>query len=174
MITSQEFKTLCKLIKELEDRFDSKLDGFGRKFIGLLQGFSVLDTDRQTMTSREVCEQYGVSMRTLCDMRKKGIIPFTKVSTRLSDPLCRRLGAYSRASGETKSGVIRSLIEKGYVKERISPDMMSAVRKLIGMATNLNQAAHQANAAGYRSAAADLTALAREIRSILNSITYGG
>ena len=96
------------------------------------------------------------------------------VSTRLSDPLYRRFGAYSRASGETKSGVIRSLIEKGYVKERISPDMMSAVRKLIGMATNLNQAAHQANAAGYRSAAADLTALAREIRSILNSITYGG
>lgn len=78
MITSQEFKLLCKLIKELEDRFDSKLDGFGRKFIGLLQGFSVLDTDRQTMTSREVCEQYGVSMRTLCNMRKKGIIPYTK------------------------------------------------------------------------------------------------
>lgn len=96
------------------------------------------------------------------------------VSTRLSDPLYRRLGAYSRASGETKSGVIRSLIEKGYVKERISPEMMSAVRKLIGMATNLNQAAHQANAAGYRSAAAELTALAKEIRSILNSITYGG
>ena len=96
------------------------------------------------------------------------------VSTRLSDPLYRRLGAYSRASGETKSGVIRSLIEKGYVKERIFPDMMSAVRKLIGMATNLNQAAHQANAAGYRSAAAELTALAKEIRSILNSITYGG
>ena len=96
------------------------------------------------------------------------------VSTRLSDPLYRRLCAYSRASGETKSGVIRSLIEKGYVKERIFPDMMSAVRKLIGMATNLNQAAHQANAAGYRSAAAELTALAKEIRSILNSITYGG
>lgn len=96
------------------------------------------------------------------------------VSTRLSDSLYRRLGAYSRASGETKSGVIRSLIEKGYVKERISPEMMSAIRKLIGMATNLNQAAHQANAAGYRSAAAELTALAKEIRSILNSITYGG
>ena len=92
------------------------------------------------------------------------------VSTHLSDPLYRRLCAYFRASGET----IRSLIEKGYVKERISPEMMSAVRKLIGMATNLNQAAHQANAAGYRSAAAELTALAKEIRSILNSITYGG
>lgn len=91
MITSQEFKTLCKLIKELEDRFDSKLDGFGRKFIGLLQGFSVLDTDRQTMTSREVCEQYGVSMRTLCDMRKKGIIPFTKLGDAKNSKITYRI-----------------------------------------------------------------------------------
>ena len=78
MITAQVFKVLCKLIKELEEKFDSKLEGFGKKFIGLLQGFTVLDPERQTMTSREVCEQYGISMRTLCDMRKKGIIPFTK------------------------------------------------------------------------------------------------
>lgn len=105
----------------------------------------------------------------------KNILPHDHmVSTRLSDNLFRRLGAYSRASGESKSGVLRSLIEKGYVKERISPEMMSAIRKLIGMATNLNQAAHQANAAGYRSAGVELSALAKEIRSILNSITYGG
>lgn len=96
------------------------------------------------------------------------------VSLRLPDTLYRRLGAFSRASGESKSGVIRSLIEKGYVKERISPEMMTAVRKLIGMATNLNQAVHKANAGGYRAAAAELTSLAKEIRSILNSITYGG
>lgn len=78
MITSQEFKTLCKLIKNLEAKVDKRLEGFGNKFIGLLQGFAILDPDRQTMTSREVCEQYGVSLRTLCEMRKKGIIPFTK------------------------------------------------------------------------------------------------
>ena len=78
MISSAEFKIICRMIKELESRFDTKLDGFGKKFIGLLQGFAILDPDRQTMTSREVCEQYGVSLRTLCEMRKKGIIPFTK------------------------------------------------------------------------------------------------
>lgn len=105
----------------------------------------------------------------------KNILPQDHmVSTRLSDNLFRRLGAYSRASGESKSGILRSLIDKGYVKERISPEMMSAIRKLIGMATNLNQAARQANAAGYRSAGVELSALAKEIRSILNSITYGG
>lgn len=108
-------------------------------------------------------------------MNMKNILPQDHmVSTRLSDNLFRRLGAYSRASGESKSGVLRSLIDKGYVKERISPEMMSAIRKLIGMATNLNQAAHKANAAGYRSAGVELSALAKEIRSILNSITYGG
>ena len=63
MISSQEFKIICRMIKELETRLDDRLDGFGRKFIGMLQGFSILDPDRQTMTSREVCEQYGVSDR---------------------------------------------------------------------------------------------------------------
>lgn len=81
MISSQEFKIICRMIKELETRLDDRLDGFGRKFIGMLQGFSILDPDRQTMTSREVCEQYGVSDRKLCDMRKNGEIPFTKHGT---------------------------------------------------------------------------------------------
>ncbi len=81
MITSPEFKTICRMIQEMESRLDERLDGFGKKFIKLLQGFSVLDPEKQTMTSREVCEQYGVSSRTLCTMRKKGIIPFTKHGT---------------------------------------------------------------------------------------------
>ena len=51
MISSQEFKTICRMIKELETRLDDRLDGFGRKFIGMLQGFSILDPDKQTMTS---------------------------------------------------------------------------------------------------------------------------
>ena len=36
MISSAEFKIICRMIKELESRFDTKLDGFGKKFIGLL------------------------------------------------------------------------------------------------------------------------------------------
>ena len=37
MISSQEFKIICRMIKELETRLDDRLDGFGRKFIGILQ-----------------------------------------------------------------------------------------------------------------------------------------
>lgn len=77
-MNTPEFKIICQMIKELEKKLDMKLDGFGKKFIGLLQGFSILDPDKQTMTSQEVCAQYGVSLRKLCDMRKKGEIPFTK------------------------------------------------------------------------------------------------
>ena len=61
MISSAEFKIICRMIKELESRFDTKLDGFGKKFIGLLQGYAIIDPSRQTMTSREICEQYGIS-----------------------------------------------------------------------------------------------------------------
>lgn len=77
-MNTPEFKIICQMIRELEKKFDTKLDGFGKKFIGMLQGFSILDPDKQTMTSREICEQYGISLRKLCDMRKNGEIPFTK------------------------------------------------------------------------------------------------
>lgn len=78
MISSHEFKTLCRMMKELETKLDARLEGFGKKFIGLLQGFSVLDPDKLTMTTREVCEQYGVSERKLYDMRKNGEIAYTR------------------------------------------------------------------------------------------------
>ena len=95
MISSQEFKIICRMIKGLETssetRLDNRLDGFGRKFIGMLQGFSILDPDKQTMTSREVCEQYGVSDRKLCDMRKNGEIPFTKHGTAKNSKITYRV-----------------------------------------------------------------------------------
>lgn len=91
MISSQEFKIICRMIKEMEKRLDDRLDGFGRKFIGMLQGFSILDPDKQTMTSREVCEQFGVSDRKLCDMRKNGEIPFTKHSTAKNSKITYRV-----------------------------------------------------------------------------------
>ena len=80
-MTSYEFKALCRMITELEVKMNKKLDGFGERFIGMLQGFSILDPDKQTMTSREVCEQYGISPRKLCSMRANGEIPFTKHGT---------------------------------------------------------------------------------------------
>ncbi len=77
-MTSAEFKIICRMINELEAKFNKKLDGFGERFIGMLQGFSILDPDKQTMTTAEVCEQYGVSKRKLCDMRANGEIPYIK------------------------------------------------------------------------------------------------
>lgn len=78
MMTSQEYRMICQLIKELESKVDSKFERLGNKVMGMLQGFTVLNPERETMTSREICEQYGISDRKLCDMRKKGEIPFTK------------------------------------------------------------------------------------------------
>ena len=103
MITSQEFKMLCKLIKDLEEKFDKRLEGFGNKFIGLLQGFSILDPEKQTMTSREICEQYGVSLRTLCEMRKKGIIPFTKHGTAKNSKITYRIADVAEVFAEREN-----------------------------------------------------------------------
>lgn len=46
-MTSAEFKIICRMITELETRFNKKLDGFGDRFIGMSQGFSILPPPRQ-------------------------------------------------------------------------------------------------------------------------------
>lgn len=67
------------MIQKLEEKIDKKLDEYGKKVTTMLKGYSILDPDKQTMTTKEVCEQYGVSERKLCYMREHGLIPFTKI-----------------------------------------------------------------------------------------------
>lgn len=61
----------------------------------------------------------------------------------------------------TISGFIRSCLQKGYVKERLSLEETGYIRQLSGMANNLNQIARQANAQGYTSVRTEYLDLAR-------------
>lgn len=67
------------------------------------------------------------------------------ITLRLTDDQLAWLGALSRRSKRSKSEVIRSLIEHGSVRERITCDHLHIIRQLIGESTNLNQLAKQAN-----------------------------
>ena len=67
------------------------------------------------------------------------------ITLRLSDEQLAWLGALSRRSKRTKSEVIRTLIEQGSVRERITREHLHIIRQLIGESTNLNQLAKQAN-----------------------------
>ena len=59
------------------------------------------------------------------------------ITLRLTDDQLAWLGALSRRSKRSKSEVIRSLIEHGSVRERITCDHLHIIRQLIGESTNL-------------------------------------
>lgn len=71
------------------------------------------------------------------------------ITLRLTDDQLAWLGALSRRSKRSKSEVIRSLIEQGSVRERITREHLHIIRQLIGESTNLNQLAKQANTYGF-------------------------
>ena len=52
-------------------------------------------------------------------------------------------------AGINQSEYIRQCIQTSIVRQHITPELMNHIRQLSGMANNINQIAHKANAAGY-------------------------
>ena len=59
---------------------------------------------------------------------------------------------------------------KGQVKERLTPEHTGYVRKLCGMANNLNQLAHKANTVGFVTVRMECRILVARIEELLNLI----
>ena len=60
------------------------------------------------------------------------------ITLRLTDMQYTLLGAICRRIKRNQSEVIRSFIENGSVRERISQEHIYIIRQLIGESTNLN------------------------------------
>lgn len=83
-----------------------------------------------------------------------------------------RLMYLHRTTGEPLSHIIHRLAVSGSITLPITQEEAALLRKLSGMANNLNQLAHQANAAGYARAAARDETLAQDISSILIKLAH--
>lgn len=59
------------------------------------------------------------------------------------------LKARALEAGINQSEYIRQCIQSSIVKQRLTPELVNYIRQLSGMANNINQIAHKANAAGY-------------------------
>ena len=92
------------------------------------------------------------------------------VSFRMTEDLENWLKALARQSHRSQSEVIRSLIENGYVVERIDKETLKIIRNLMGQATNLNQLARQANAYGFGMIADDCRHQLESISQIVKQI----
>jgi len=71
-------------------------------------------------------------------------------------------------SGVTLSEFIRLAVSNSVIKQRLSLEILDHIRKLCGMANNLNQIARKANAAGYNDAREEYLFLADKIDNLLN------
>ena len=77
---------------------------------------------------------------------------------------------FARRSKQTQSAVIRSLIENGTVRERITKEHIHIIRQLIGESTNLNQLAKQANTYGFFAAAKRCEEMAQRINQLIKQL----
>lgn len=89
------------------------------------------------------------------------------ITIRLSDEQYGWLRALSRRSKRSQSEVVRSLIEQGTVRERITRENLDIIRKLIGESTNLNQ---QANRQGFFRVRDECQATALKISQLIKRI----
>lgn len=80
------------------------------------------------------------------------------------------LKSKAKSAGVSASEFIRGCITQGSVKERLTKEHGDLIRKLCGMANNLNQLARKANAEGYASVFIPCRTLMIEIDNLVNRI----
>lgn len=72
----------------------------------------------------------------------------------------------------SKQDYIRRCIMNSVVIQRINPEISDMIRKLCGMANNLNQIAKKANQTGYSDIREEYLFLANSIDNLINQIKY--
>jgi hypothetical protein len=76
-----------------------------------------------------------------------------KFSVKFSLPEYYALKGRAKEAGLNRSEYIRQCFVRSEVRQRLSPGHLDHIRKLSGMANNLNQLAHRANRDGFALAA---------------------
>lgn len=80
------------------------------------------------------------------------------------------LKSKAKSAEVSASEFIRGCVKNGGVKERLTKEHCDYIRKLCGMANNLNQLARKANAEGYASVFIPCRTLMIEIDNLVNKI----
>ena len=66
-----------------------------------------------------------------------------RVTVKLATPDYYTLKSRARSAGISASEYLRECFRKGYVRQRLTAEHSDYIRKLCGMANNLNQLAHK-------------------------------
>lgn len=93
-----------------------------------------------------------------------------RVAVKLATADYFRLLIQAHEAGVSPSEYMRECFRNGHVKERLSEEHAGYIRQLCGMANNLNQLAHKANAAGFATVRLECRVLVARIEELLNRI----
>ncbi len=81
--------------------------------------------------------------------KEKALKKSYKISIKFSTLEYYSLLANAKEANTNKSEYIRECIKKGFVKERLTAEHSDLIRKLAGMANNLNQITRRINTFGF-------------------------
>ena len=108
------------------------------------------------------------------DRRNKGGRPKKGAADKLKYRLTVKMATsdYYTLKGKARTAgeFLRGCMRDGQVKERLTPEHTGYIRQLCGMANNLNQLAHKANAAGFVAVRLECHVLVARIEELLNLI----
>jgi len=93
-----------------------------------------------------------------------------RITVKLNTQDYYTLKSKAKNAGVTMSEFVRKVLDKGNVIERLTVEQAGFIRKLCGMANNLNQLAHSANAEGFHVIAPFHKTIIGKIDEILNLI----
>lgn len=80
------------------------------------------------------------------------------------------LKAKALEAGYSPCDFIRHIVISTEIKQRLSLELMEHIRKICGMANNLNQIAHKANLSGYKSIRNEYLFLADKLDDLLKFV----
>ena len=106
----------------------------------------------------------------LSTTEKKGY----KVTVKFATVEYYSLKTKAKDAGMTISLFVREALQGCEVKQRLSGIHLNYIRQLTGMANNLNQIAHKANAAGYANARTESEVLAARVDNVIKLIENDG
>ena len=93
-----------------------------------------------------------------------------RITVKLTTEDYYTLKGKAKSAGISMSEFVRKVLDKGNVIERLTVEQADFIRKLCGMANNLNQLAHRANAERFHAVAPFHKIIIAKIDEILNLI----
>ena len=129
-----------------------------------IEKLKIMDSEKRKDSRRERTNKGGRPVKGIAEKLKY------RITVKMATEDYYLLKSKAKLAGVSASEFVRGCITEGGVKERLSKEHGDLIRKLCGMANNLNQLARKANAKGYASVFVPCRTLMIEIDNLVNRI----